>query len=314
MAETPQKVAAVTPLPMTNILKTRLWINLALLAGIAGLALLLWLNPGKTPRPSVPISALNKSDVQTIDILIGDRPPIALEKHGDDWQLVEPFHIAANTSRVNAILNLLTTHAAVRYPAEHLDLEEFGLLPPAAVVRFDRAEFDFGAAAPFNGKRYILHDNVLYLIEDFIYPMLNTDLGALVSRQLVPASNRVSGFELSSFSLHKTSGGWSIQPENPNLSADDLQAWVDTWLTAQAVLVRHQPLPAANNRRFVSVRFDNGNSIRYQIFDQGEEPILYRTDPDLQYSLSPAIFHNLVNDPLPTAMEFDPDSMIPVSN
>src|SRR5690606_1572391 len=104
----------------------------------------------------------------------------------------------------NVILNLLTSYATSHYPAGQLDLEEFGLLPPAAVVRFDLAEFDFGATDPLSGKRYVLHDSVLYLIEDFIYPILNTDIGGLVSPQLVPASSPVTAFELANFRLHRS--------------------------------------------------------------------------------------------------------------
>ncbi|HEX7028093.1 MAG TPA: hypothetical protein VF268_12700, partial [Gammaproteobacteria bacterium] len=115
---------------MSDTLKTRLWINIALVAGAVLLALILWLNPGKTPD-YVPLSKLDKSSIKLIDIRTGTKPQITLEKHDSDWLLVKPFSIAANTSRVNAILNLLTTYADAYYPAGQLDLDQFGLLPPA---------------------------------------------------------------------------------------------------------------------------------------------------------------------------------------
>jgi hypothetical protein len=160
----------------------------------------------------------------------------------------------------------------------------------------------------------VLHDSVLYLIEDFIYPILNTDIGGLVSPQLVPASSPVTAFELANFRLHRSdSGGWNIQPGNPNLSADDLQTWVDDWLTAQAILVQRQPLSGTDNGQFVTVYFENGDNIRYRILDRGDEPVLYRDDLGLQYSLGREIFYSLVTGPLPIADEFDPDAMIKVT-
>lgn len=296
---------------MTNAVKTRLWINIALTAGIGVLALILWLNPGNAPPPSAPLGTLAKSDVQSIHIRVGAKPPIALERRGEDWQLVEPFDLAANTSRVNAILNLLTTHAVAQYNAAELNLEEFGLLPPAAVVRFNQAEYDFGAADPLNHNRYVLHNGVLYLIEDFIYPLLNTNLGALVSNKLVPATGAPAAFEFEDFKLTRAgNGGWNLSPDTPGLSADDLQAWVNEWLNAQAILVRYGPLPNPGSGRSITLRFENGDSIRYRIVEDTDEPVLYRTDPGLQYSLGRDLFNTLVTRPQPGAQDTGSEPMI----
>lgn len=298
---------------MSGTIKNRLWINLALVAGIAVLGLILWLNPGKALPQSPPLGTLEKSDVRSIHIRVDAKPPIILERHGADWQLVEPFNIAANTSRVNAILNLLTTHAFARYSADELNLEEFGLLPPAAIVRFDRAEYDFGAADPLSRKRYVLHDDALYLVEDFIYPLLNTDIGGLVSNKLLPASGAIAAFELQGFSLTRgDNGGWNLRPDNPDLSADNLQAWVNEWSAAQAILVQYRPLPSKpGNSQSITLRFENGDSIRYQAVGNSDEPALYRAEPGLRYSLSRAMFNSLVTGPLPAAA--DPDAMIKAS-
>lgn len=297
---------------MANTIKTRLWTNIALIAGVAILALILWLNPGKIPQQSVPLSTLNKSEVKSIEIFVGAKPPVKLKKRNGDWQLVEPFNITANTSRVNAVLNLLTTYAVSQYPAAELNLEEFGLLPPEAVIRFDQAEFDFGGTDPLNRKRYVLHNRTLYLIEDFVYPLLNTNIGGLVSQKLVPATNLVTGFELTGFSLSRTSSGWDIQPPSPRLSTDNLQEWVNEWLNTQAILVQHRPLSALESQQFVTVRFEHGGNIRYRILDADDESALYRADLGLLYSLSRTTFNSLITRPLPLAEEFDPGSMIKV--
>ncbi|HEX7026605.1 MAG TPA: hypothetical protein VF268_05140, partial [Gammaproteobacteria bacterium] len=184
--------------------------------------------------------------------------------------------------------------------------------PPAAVIQFDGAEFDFGATDPLSGKRYVLHNHTLYLIDDFIYPMLHADIGALVSRRLIPASSPVTGFELANFRLLRSdNSNWEIHPENPNLSAVDLQTWIDDWLGAQAILVEQKPM-SGKDSEFVTVYFEKGNSIRYRILNRGEEPALYRDDLGLQYSLGRETFYNLVTGPLPMTDEFDPDSMIKV--
>lgn len=296
---------------MTNTVKNRLWINLALITGIGALALILWLNPGNTPPPSAPLGTLAKADVQSIHIHAGTRPPIMLDRHGADWQLVKPVDIAANTSRVNAILNLLTIHAVAQYNADELNLEEFGLLPPAAVVQFNQAEYDFGAADPLNRDRYVLHDGVLYLIEDFIYPLLNTNLGALISNKLVPASGRLTAFELEDFKLTRAgNGGWNPTPDIPDLSADDLQAWVNEWLNARAILVRYGPPPPPESNRFITLHFESGDSIQYQVVANGDEPALYRADPGLQYSLGRDLFNTLVTRPQPGTGNPDSEPMI----
>lgn len=285
---------------MTNAVKTRLWINLALIAGIGVLALILWLNPGTAPPPSTPLGTLAKADVRSIYIRVGARPPVMLERRGADWQLVEPIDVAANTSRVNAILNLLTTHAVARYNAGELNLGEFGLLPPEAIVHFNEVEYDFGAADPLNHKRYVLHDGALYLIEDFVYPLLNTNLGALVSNKLVPAAGMLTALEFEDFMLTRAgNGGWNPSPDMPGLSADDLQAWVNEWLNARAILVQYGPLSNPGNGRFVTLRFESGDNIQYRVVDDGDEPALYRAEPGLRYSLGRDLFNALVTRPRP---------------
>src|SRR5262249_27446457 len=67
----------------------------------------------------------------------GGKPSFALEKKGDDWQLLRPTESKADKPQVTALLSNLKYLRAKTVPSEKLDLKEaakYGLDKPAAAI------------------------------------------------------------------------------------------------------------------------------------------------------------------------------------
>ncbi len=286
-----------------SLLGKRTFINIGL-AGIAVIvATVLWQNPGDESGSSQTVSGLDKNDIKKIKIKTNGRPDIELHKKETAWEIIAPFQVAANTFRVNSVLNLLSAPSLSQYDVSGKNLTEFGLEPPQAVVDFDQNQFLFGDTAPLNNKRYLLSGATLHLIEDTIYPLITSDIGSLVDSGLLPDQSSVTRFTLNNFSVVKQESGWRIEPDIPHLSADDLQGWVDRWRNAQAVYIEHRPLEMPDTRQHIILTLEDGNRIRYSVTDKEGIAALYRGDLGLKYNLSETVLAEMLAMPEPAVVE-----------
>lgn len=159
--------------------KRSLYINLGLAAGLLMLAAVLWLAP-EPPAPYFkPFAHINADSLGHIEILVPGQPPARLQRQDGIWRALGTS-AELDPQRLRNVLNILNESVAQEYPATDLDLKEFRLDPPEAVLRLDDHAFHFGANEPLSRRRYVLYMDKLYLLPDTHYPLLSRGLGNLI--------------------------------------------------------------------------------------------------------------------------------------
>ncbi|WP_297808469.1 DUF4340 domain-containing protein [uncultured Methylophaga sp.] len=208
---------------------------------------LLWLSQREQPAEQQPagLSALSAEAVERIQIQRQDRDTLTLERQQQSWQLTQPFNARANQTRVNLLLSLLSSPIHGQQPAsDESALLEFGLDQPEVTLLMNEQPFAFGATESLSQNRYVLHRNVVYLVQDDVTPLLKASAGSFVDNRLVeegvsinkltlPASNETDEQRL----IEQRDGRW--HSNNSSASSDGLKTLVDNWQHAYAMQVRH---------------------------------------------------------------------------
>ena len=61
-----------------------------------------------------------------------------------------------------------------KYDINKVNLVQFDLKNPRVLLNLNNNKFYFGVTNPIDQKRYVLFDDNVYMIDDFIYPQLTT--------------------------------------------------------------------------------------------------------------------------------------------
>jgi hypothetical protein len=208
---------------------------------------LLWLSQREQPAEQQPagLSALSAEAVERIQIQRQGRDTLTLERQQQNWQLSQPFTARANQTRVNLLLSLLSSPVHGQQPAtDESALVKFGLKQPDVTIVMNDQSFAFGATESLSQNRYVLHQNVVYLVQDDVTPLLKASAGSFVDNRLVeegvsidklalPASNEMDEQRL----IEQRDGRW--HSDNGSASSDRLKTVVDNWQHAYAMQVRY---------------------------------------------------------------------------
>ena len=210
------------------------------------LGLLYWLNTQEPDHQQAPpaLSKISAKSINQIIISQSKRDDIILAKHAEQWQLTQPIQVAANPTRINLLLSLLNMHSRRQQPVlDPKNLEQFGFDDNSTRLQLGEQLFAFGNLEPISQQRYMLHNNVIYLIDDTISPLLNTRANSFIDSRLLPNST-ISKLSLPMYknqsiiddtvSLTFAGSHWTSSPKQ---SADTLTSLVDTWRRAYALQV-----------------------------------------------------------------------------
>lgn len=251
-------------------------LNLGLLAVVAVLGLIVWLQPGHKPPAAPPtLTALKPSEVHTIRIERQQGKTIELAKVDDQWRMKAPIDARANDWRVQSLLRVTQNHSLGANPVKGLDLAQYGLDKPAARLFLDKLEIDFGTTTPLGNRRYVRIGNTIHLIDDVAYYHLLGSYTGFVSYRLLPDPAKIERVALPGLTLVMRNGDWRPQPRPVHYSADALTQLVDAWRYASALSV--EPYTPAKGKST-----DTGE-IRIQLA-QRQKPLVFRIvarKPDL---------------------------------
>ena len=98
-------------------------------------------------------------------------------KQSDRWFTVqnnEQSTTPANTDRVSAILSLLSAPENGGYNSDDVNLDATGLSSPTATVTLGDYRVTFGSATDDQQQRYIRIQDRVYLINELVFPLINT--------------------------------------------------------------------------------------------------------------------------------------------
>lgn len=219
-------------------MKSRLWLNLALVVVIAVLAALVYFKPGiKKPAPPATLTHLRAADITSIRLSRAHTPTVELVRDGASWRMTAPLNIQADQYLVKSLLDDINESVKNSFPAKQADLGKYGLDPPPIRLWLNRTEFDFGATEPINDYRYVKTGDSIRLTPDLLYFRLIHSPMWWVSKRLVPKDAHIIGLQLPHATLTLKNDKWQLAPANPALSADAIQNLVTAWSMAQAISV-----------------------------------------------------------------------------
>lgn len=277
----------------------RRWLlNLALLALVAALALVLWFRPGEEAAPEAPpLTPLARAAIDAIAITRPGEADVRLERREDGaWRLTAPIEARVDPFTLDALVDLAGAPTDRTVATEAGDLARFGLAPPELTVRLNQTEVHFGAAHPLEDRRYARHDSRVYLLPVRYYRAASAPYTNFIDTRLIEPGRKLTALALPGFRLTLEDGTWRRAPALEPLSSDRINAFVDDWKHARALRV--QPYAGDPVRQRITLTAEGPEAgaaeITVGILAREPELVLYRPDEGLQYHLPASLAERLL--------------------
>lgn len=276
----------VAPAALVNDMKKRWLLNLALLAFIAALIVLVKLQPGLpgASDEAAPMLQAQAVAVNTIRVARNGED-LRFERVGEEWRLTAPVRARAEVLRVDALLRMGTTPPQARFAASADALAQYGLERPQARVWLADAEIRIGAAHALNDLYYLGYGNEIFLMPGAAVRPALQPMKMFFSSHLLDDGRKPVAFNLPTFSVAQVDGVWTLTPANGEISNDQINQFVDEWRYARALSVT--PYSGSRPRARVRVRYAAANAasetLDIAILSRKPELVLYRPDEGLAY-------------------------------
>jgi len=189
------------------------------------------------------LSPLIASDISSIVVTRQDRKAITLQKHDKEWSIESPIKAKANTTRVNLILNLLSSRSYSQFsPNTDNSLQQFELDPAMITLQLNQQVFGFGAIESLSKRRYVMYNNSIHLVDDTLAPLLNSTVESFIDNRLLGSGFPIKQIKLPQslsptddmpFIISLEQGHW--QSNDSTVSNETLSAIVQAWQNAYAM-------------------------------------------------------------------------------
>ena len=273
-------------------MQSRTLLNIALLLVVALLGVYAYLNSRQqAPEQHTRLVPLTPEEISRIEITHNQRR-IELRKDGERWRMLHPIDIDANAFRVDTLLNLLDTASHATYGASTLALDKYGLADPATSIRFNDIVIEFGILNPINDYRYVRSGDSVHLIDDHFYPLLSSQTGTLVARELLGSDAEIEKLELPDHTLFRDDNDrWH---SDRGLGGDAISETLYQWRNGQAFGV-HNYMPR-KSLAVVNVHLaGRAEPVRFIVSDRDPWLIIARPELDLEYHFNPEFYDRLLN-------------------
>ncbi|MEN8204619.1 MAG: DUF4340 domain-containing protein [Pseudomonadota bacterium] len=291
-------------------MNARTLLNL-ILAGVALLlVLVIFYQPGlEQPSLAPPITTVPAESISSIRVTRKERTPLTFTKSATGWQLENKQGLPASEFQLHALLGILGIRSERSYPSSALDLTSAGLEPPQATLLLGDTLIHIGNTEPLEHKRYVRHEDTVYLVTDTYQHLINADWTNFVDRSLLPENAGLTTLQLPGLSLTLDNNQqWQVSPENPDANDMAIKALVAQWQAANALYLRRYEGAAASGS--ITLKYaDNRETVTLHIIEQEGELVLARPDWGIQYHFSANMRDTLLGLPTPAA-ETGPDAQV----
>lgn len=277
-------------------MNSRISLNLVLLAIVATLGAVVFLEPGKTPPETHPLAGIDEKGLSAITLQ--NRETIRFEKLNGHWSLVEPFKAPANEIRIHQLIDIAKTNSEANYPLDANNLVPFELDKPRAVLSLGETVFSFGGSDPINMRRYVRVGDGLHLVSDDFFHHLTAAATDYVDKKLLPEAAKIREIQIPGLKASLGNDGkWTREPAvegNPGMSE-----LLTIWGSARAIEVRREDKPATGD--IIRIGLNDGQSVVFVIAQREPDLILSRSDLGLRYEITAETASQLLNQPKPVA-------------
>lgn len=273
-------------------MKSRIFLNLALAALVAVLALLVWLKPKPMAQAEFKLSTLASASINRIAIEKPGQPAIVLQRNPAGWRLTAPFQARAEGAAVGRLLETLAATSLQRFPAT--DLGRFQLDPPLLRLMLNDQEFSFGTQNTLTGEVYVATNGGVHPVAPSYLAHAMKMPADFAARAFLAEEEKPAGFEFADLKLSQNSDGkWSASPARPDWSQDDINRWVDEWRHASSLVT--QPYDGTPPQESFILRLGDGKLISCKILRREPDLVLLREDEKLQYHFPAEIGKRLLS-------------------
>mgnify|MGYP001828489973 FL=1 len=274
-------------------MQSRTLLNIALFLLVVVLAAYMYISDQQQQKgqESEQLTQLSADEVTQIEIRHNQRH-IILQKQNENWRMLQPVEIDANGFRIDTILKMLNTVSHAAYPTAGLEPEKYGISENSTAVSFNGTRIDFGIVNPINNYRYVRVADSIHLIDDHFYPLLSSQTGTLVARELLPGDAVIEKLELPGLSLYRDEN--NLWRSNGDISPDDINETLYHWKHAQAFGVHNYMTrdPISEIKVYLS---GNTDPVIFYLTDTDPWLILARPDLDIEYHFNLEFYDRLLN-------------------
>ncbi|MBT8126264.1 MAG: DUF4340 domain-containing protein [Gammaproteobacteria bacterium] len=273
-------------------MRSRALLNLALLILIAVLGYYAYTTHQQQNQDDTAfqLTALSADKIEHIIIRHNQRS-VELRKSAGRWRMLQPIDIAANSFRIDTLLKLLNTVSHASYVVAELNPETYGLSDINTSIQFNDVVIEFGGTNPINNYRYVRIGDRVHLIDDHYYPLLSSQVGTLVARQLLAGDIEIDKLVLPEMTLYRDDNQrWqSSSATNPDLINETLHHWKNS----QAFGVHNYM--ARESLADISVYLSGEvEPLRFHVTDIDPWLIIARPDLDLEYHFNLEFYERLL--------------------
>ena len=252
-------------------------LNRIMLATVIFLALFLFLRPSPEEAEDYALSLLSADAVEHIEIW-HQEDVMTLEKIESRWYLTAPFHARADKTKIEHVLEILSSKSHHRFPLS--DLSDFGLDKPNVQLQINHEKFSFGGLTPITNEQYVAVGENIYLLPPRYSVMLPSQPIKIVSTIILGEAEIPVGLELRDFRIN------SDEPE-ALLRQDGTGGWVQLWQTVSAEHVYFSADEFVGEvHKEISVALQNGRHVDFKVHQNETTLILWRVDEGIGYLFS----------------------------
>jgi len=259
--------------------------NLALLALVGGLSILVWLDLRGPNEPSEPprLTSLRMDDVVTVQIV---RPELTIDLRRDSlgWRMEHPYQVSADPRGVARLLEITQAYDLESYPLSAVELGEVGLDPPGMRLVVNSLEIGVGSTQPVTGQRYLRIGDRIHLINDRFPHLLFAAPELFVDPRPLPSSRNLQAVLASGWSLQRDAdGAWRIDPPRTDLSPERPAALATAWDGVVADRIEAAGRHSGDGR--VEVKLAGMGPLLFEVSREGDEVWLVRVDIGIAYRI-----------------------------
>lgn len=275
-------------------MKSRLLVNLGLLALIAILATVAIVKPGKKEVELSPLLAVDPQGLTRVTLQ--NKETLVFEKQDGQWRLTGPFAAPVNQVRVGQLLDVAKAPSEANYPLKPDEAGQFGLDAPQAVLTLGDKTLQFGGTDPIKMRRYVRLGDTLHLVEDNFFHHLTAAATDYVDKRLIPEGAKIQEIQLPGMkALRNAEGRWTVEPASE--SSTDLAELASVWATSRAIDVKRMDPKVVGET--IHIGLVEGAPIEFVIVKKSPELVLGRRDLGLQYEVTSETSRELLNQPKP---------------
>ncbi len=278
-------------------MKSKILLNLTLIAALVALSLYAYFRPWQQAAPSIKVTQLARNDITRISVEPRGGAAIKLEKHDGAWRIVAPLTAQADTTQVDRLLDIVNANA--KQKLANADLNRFDLNPPLVRVTLNDQAIAFGRVNDITYEQYVANADGVYLVAPLYGYGIPTDVTKMLSRRLLDEGELPVAFDFVHHRIARDDKGtWAASGEFPAtkdapLSQDDFNRWADEWRYTSALSV--EPDKNSHPREQVNVRFKSGKTVTMRIVQKEPDFQLVRSDNAMRYHFGVEVGHRLLD-------------------